>query len=147
MAAAPHDLTRRERDCVVALCRPALGDDVFAEPATVREIAAELVVSDAAVKQHLLHLYDKFAIPANGSHRRVALARELIRRDVIGLADLQPTVRRSKRDQAALAEGRAAYGSRDWETAFELLEGADAIEPLGAADLEQLAEAGMWTNR
>ncbi len=33
----------------------------------MREIPAELVVTDAAVKQHLLHLYDKFEIPA-GSH-------------------------------------------------------------------------------
>ena len=51
MADEPPELTRRERDVLVALCRPALGEGVFTEPATVREIAAELVVTDAAVKQ------------------------------------------------------------------------------------------------
>src|SRR6266568_3280157 len=141
------ELTRRERDVVVALCRPALSGGVFTEPATVREIAAELVVTDAAVKQHLLHLYDKFEIPADGSPRRAALAREAIRRNVIGLADLQPPARRGRHDEAMLQEGRSAYEAHDWETAFEFLDAADSAEPLGAADLERLADAGMWTNR
>jgi hypothetical protein len=109
----------------------------------VREIAAELVVTDAAVKQHLLHLYDKFEIPADGSRRRAALAREVIQRNVIGLADLQPPAQ----DGAMLEEGRSAYEAHDWETAFEFLDAADSAEPLGAADLERLADAGMWTNR
>ena len=52
------DLTRREKDVLAALCRPLFGADVVAQPASVREIATELVVTDAAVKQHLLHLYD-----------------------------------------------------------------------------------------
>jgi hypothetical protein len=68
MADELPDLTRRERDVLLALCRPALGDGVFTEPATVREVAAELVVTDAAVKQRLLHLYDKFATPAAVEH-------------------------------------------------------------------------------
>jgi tetratricopeptide (TPR) repeat protein len=143
----PDVLTRRERDVVVALCRPALSDGVFTEPATVREIAAELVVTDAAVKQHLLHLYDKFEIPADGSRRRAALAREAIRRNVIGLAELQPPARRGRQDGAMLQEGRSAYEAHDWETAFEFLDAADSAEPLGAVDLERLADAGMWTNR
>ena len=54
MAEELPELTRRERDVVVALCRPALDGEVFTEPATVREMAAELVVTDAAIKQHLL---------------------------------------------------------------------------------------------
>src|ERR1700690_3239810 len=89
MADELPELTRRERDVVVALCRPALGDGVFTEPATVREIASEVVVTDAAVKQHLLHLYDKFEIAPDGSRRRAALAREAIRRNAVGLSDLQ----------------------------------------------------------
>jgi hypothetical protein len=141
------ELTRRERDVVVALCRPALDGDVFTEPATVREIAAELVVTDAAVKQHLLNLYDKFQIPADGPNRRTALAREALRRNVIVVADLQPAARLTRHDEARLEEGRAAYEARDWETAFDLLDAADSLEPLGAADLERLADAGMWTNR
>ncbi|TMK60536.1 MAG: alpha/beta fold hydrolase [Actinobacteria bacterium] len=85
--ATPPDLTRRERDVLAALCRPALHGNVFEEPASVREIAAALVVTDAAVKQHLLHLYDKFGIAETGERRRVRLAREAIRRRAAVLTD------------------------------------------------------------
>jgi hypothetical protein len=89
----PPELTRRERDVLVALCRPALGGDVFTEPASVHEIAAALVVTDAAVKQHLLHLYDKFGIAETGERRRVRLAKEAIRRGAVARPD--PTVETS----------------------------------------------------
>lgn len=74
--AAP-ELTRRELDVLVSLCRPALSEDAFVTPATAREIAADLVVSEAAVKQHLLRLYQKFRIP-EGPNRRTRLANEVI---------------------------------------------------------------------
>ena len=146
MTAALPELTRRERDVLVALCRPALDGEIFTGPATVREIAAELVVTDAAVKQHLLHLYDKFEIPADGPNRRTALAREAIRRNVIDLTDLRAAPPLRVDDEATLTAGRAAYEARDWDTAFDLLGGADSREPLEASDLERLADAGMWTN-
>ena len=60
--AAP-ELTRRELDVLTSLCRPALSDEAFVSPATAREIAADLVVTEAAVKQHLLRLYQKFRVP------------------------------------------------------------------------------------
>jgi class 3 adenylate cyclase len=85
--ATPPDLTRRERDVLAALCRPALHGNVFEEPASVREIAAALVVTEAAVKQHLLHLYDKFGIAETGERRRIRLAREAIRRRAVVLSD------------------------------------------------------------
>lgn len=75
-SAAP-ELTRRELDVLVSLCRPALSDDAFVTPATAREIAGDLVVSEAAVKQHLLRLYQKFRIP-EGANRRTRLANEVI---------------------------------------------------------------------
>ncbi|HVT67363.1 MAG TPA: FHA domain-containing protein [Trebonia sp.] len=75
-SAAP-ELTRRELDVLVSLCRPALSDDAFVTPATAREIAADLVVSEAAVKQHLLRLYQKFRVP-QGPNRRTRLANEVI---------------------------------------------------------------------
>jgi hypothetical protein len=53
----PPELTRREHDVLVALCRPALDGELFTEPASVREIAAALVVTEAAVKQHLGNLW------------------------------------------------------------------------------------------
>jgi DNA-binding NarL/FixJ family response regulator len=86
--AAPPELTRRERDVLVALCRPPLRGDVFTEPASIREIAQALVVTDAAVKQHLLRLYDKFAIP-DGGRRRVRLANEALARGAVTLAALE----------------------------------------------------------
>ena len=74
--AAP-ELTRRELDVVTSLCRPALSDAAFVAPATAREIAVDLVVTEAAVKQHLLRLYQKFRI-AEGVNRRVRLANEVV---------------------------------------------------------------------
>lgn len=87
-AQPPPALTRRERDVLVALCRPVLSGDVFTEPASIRAVAAELVVSDAAVKQHLLNLYDKFAI-YDVDNRRLELANQAIRRGAVSIADLR----------------------------------------------------------
>lgn len=75
-SAAP-ELTRRELDVLTSLCRPALSEDAFVTPATAREIAGDLVVTEAAVKQHLLRLYQKFRIP-EGPNRRTRLANEII---------------------------------------------------------------------
>jgi hypothetical protein len=75
-SAAP-ELTRRELDVVTSLCRPALSDEAFVAPGTAREIACDLVVTEAAVKQHLLRLYQKFRIP-EGPNRRVRLANEVV---------------------------------------------------------------------
>jgi hypothetical protein len=75
-SAAP-ELTRRELDVLTSLCRPALSDEAFATPATAHEIASDLVVTEAAVKQHLLRLYQKFRI-AEGPNRRTRLANEVV---------------------------------------------------------------------
>lgn len=77
-APAP-ELTRREADVIAALCKPALSAAAFVAPATAREIAAELVVTEAAVKQHLLRLYTKLRID-QGPDRRVRLANEVMAR-------------------------------------------------------------------
>lgn len=82
------ELTRRERDVLLALCRPLLGTADFAQPASTQEIARELVVSEAGVKFHLANLYDKFAVdPAEGG-RRARLANEALRRGAVSRADL-----------------------------------------------------------
>ena len=83
--AAP-ELTRRELDVVTSLCRPALSDEAFATPATAHEIASDLVVTEAAVKQHLLRLYQKFRIP-EGPNRRTRLANEVV---ALGLVKPMP---------------------------------------------------------
>ena len=83
---AVPELTRRELDVLASLCRPALSDEAFATPATAHEIAADLVVTEAAVKQHLLRLYQKFRIP-EGPNRRTRLANEVV---AIGLVKPMP---------------------------------------------------------
>jgi hypothetical protein len=85
---APY-VTRREREVLVALCRPTFKGDYFTEPASVRGIAKELVVTEAAVKQHLSRLYDKFDIEEGTGERRVRLANEAMRRGAVGYDDLR----------------------------------------------------------
>jgi predicted component of type VI protein secretion system len=87
------DLTRRERDVLVALCRPLASSDPFPQPASIRAIATELVVTEAAVKQHLLHLYEKFGLHHRSENRRVRLANEVILRGMLTPTEL-------RRDQA-----------------------------------------------
>jgi pSer/pThr/pTyr-binding forkhead associated (FHA) protein len=86
-AKAP-DLTTRERDVLLALCRPLLARDLFNEPASTRAIAEELVITQAAVKQHLANLYDKFGVAADDDHRRARLANEALRRGAVSLSEL-----------------------------------------------------------
>jgi DNA-binding CsgD family transcriptional regulator len=87
-AAAAPQLTRRERDVLLALFGPAGSGEMFTEPASTREMAASLFVSEAAVKQHLAHLYDKFGI-YDTDRRRVRLANEALRRGAVHLGDLR----------------------------------------------------------
>ena len=72
----------------MVLCRPLVSDDPFPAAASVRRMAQELFVTEAAIKQHLQNLYDKFAIPTEGE-RRVRLANEAIRRGAVTLAMLR----------------------------------------------------------
>ena len=86
----PPRLTDGERRVLVELCRPLLAGNAFTPPASVRDIAARLYVTDAAIKQHLGRMYDKFAIGDDiGEPRRVRLANEALQRGAVSLADLQ----------------------------------------------------------
>jgi hypothetical protein len=100
-SAAP-ELTRRELDVIASLCRPAMSDDAFVTPATAREIAADLVVTEAAVKQHLLRLYSKLRI-AEGQNRRIRLANEVVS---LGLA--KPQMPEDQRSTPAAAHWASA---------------------------------------
>jgi DNA-binding NarL/FixJ family response regulator len=93
----PPTLTPRERDVLVALCRPVIGPGPFAQPATGAEIAKELVVSEATVKFHLSNLYDKFGIDEPGPNRRARLAEAALVRGAVQRAEL----RRATGDQPA----------------------------------------------
>ena len=87
--AGPPSLTPRERDVLVALCRPLLDRDMFTEPSTTRAIADELVITQAAVKQHLANLYDKFGVGSSDANRRARLANEALRRGAVSLSQLR----------------------------------------------------------
>jgi hypothetical protein len=81
------ELTRRERDVLVALCRPVLSRNLLTEPASIRGIATELVISESAVKKHLGRLYDKFEIHEPDERRRGRLVADAIRRGAVSLSD------------------------------------------------------------
>lgn len=88
----PPPLTRREHELLVALCRPLFAGAAFNQPASIRELAAELYVTEAAVKFHLANLYDKFGFTERqdtGPSRRVTLANEAVRRRAVTIADLR----------------------------------------------------------
>jgi hypothetical protein len=87
---AVPELTRRELDVLTSLCGPALSDEAFATPATAHEIAADLVVTEAAVKQHLLRLYQKFRVP-EGTNRRTRLANEVVALGIVKPMPVKPT--------------------------------------------------------
>jgi len=87
-AQLPPPLTRRELEVLMVLCRPLVSDDPFPAAASVRRMAEELFVTEAAIKQHLQNLDDKFAIPTEGE-RRARLANEAIRRGAVTLAMLR----------------------------------------------------------
>ena len=134
-------LTPRERDVLAALCRPVQTGDAYTEPASIREIAAELFVSEAAVKQHLLRLYDKFAIHSDEPRRRVRLANDVMR---LGLVSIDGARQAEARDLAE--RGREALLRGAWDGAYQALAAADATGPLSPADLEALGEAAVWTD-
>ena len=82
-------LTPREFDVLAALCSPVLAGEMFTEPSSTREIARMLVVTQAAVKQHLGNLYDKFGVDGAAERRRSRLANEAMARGVLSLSDLR----------------------------------------------------------
>lgn len=84
---APPRFTGRERDALVALCRPLLAGSMLAEPATTATIAAELVVTESAVKKLLARASDKLDL-LQGDRRRARLAAEALRLGVVTPADL-----------------------------------------------------------
>src|SRR6185369_15284259 len=88
-------LTRREREVLVELCRPLLERASFHEPAPTRDIARALFVTETAVKQHLLRMYEKLDVPESGNRRRAlanaALEQGILSASELGVADDAPS--------------------------------------------------------
>jgi hypothetical protein len=93
---AGPEVTRRELEVLRALCRPAQRQEAFVAPATARDIADELVVTEAAVKQHLLRLYQKFRVE-EGSNRRGRLANTVIALGVVRLPETEALAGQAER--------------------------------------------------
>jgi len=91
------EVTGREGQVLVELCRPYFANSRSKKAASKAHIADALFVGEPAVQQHLLHLYDKFAIEGRRGERRDLLAEAAIdmgvvrRRDYVDLDD--PTSR------------------------------------------------------
>jgi FHA domain len=80
----PPTLTRREQEVLTVLCQPLLLEPgLFPEPPSVRQMAAELFVSESAIKKHLANLYDRFGLHGSRERRRTRLAAEAIRRRAV----------------------------------------------------------------
>src|SRR5262245_33776918 len=130
----PPELTRRERDVLVALCRPLSPGVVFTEPASIREVADTLGISDAAVKQHLVNLYGKFGIFEGSERRRVRLANVALSEGVVSHDGTDAAPRPA--DSDPLTEARHAVALRSWARAYEFLARANlAGAELSASDL------------
>lgn len=86
-SAKPPEISRRERDVLVLLCAPLLRRNPFTAPASTQEIADALVISTAAVKGHLTHLYGKFGVRGE-REPRVRLANAAIRTGAISEGEL-----------------------------------------------------------
>jgi pSer/pThr/pTyr-binding forkhead associated (FHA) protein len=111
LKSATPELTRREADVVAALCKPALSADAFVAPATARDIAADLVVTEAAVKQHLLRLYHKLRI-GEGPNRRVRLANEVVARGLVRPLPPVPTVGPHEQGETKVPAGKPRADSQ-----------------------------------
>lgn len=85
--APPPEVSRRERDLLVALCRPLLVSSVLAEPASVGAMADELFVSESAIKKLLARTYDRFGLLGD-DRRRGRLAMEALNRGVVRVQDV-----------------------------------------------------------
>ena len=97
IAPAPK-LTKRQHEVVVALCRPLLSGDPFTPPTPVREMAQELYVTVAAVRENLSRLYLLFDVPLEGD-RRVQLANEAVRRGAVTAKDIEDADKQAGRSR------------------------------------------------
>jgi tetratricopeptide (TPR) repeat protein len=135
-------LTRRETDVLVALCAPLAEGGAFVEPASSRAVADALGISEAAVKQHLLQLYDKFDVD-DGERRRTRLANKAVAAGLIAVAD---GPKATAVDDVTAARKAAAL--RNWPRAIEHLSRVPAVRIEDSAeDQELLGEAAHWSGR
>jgi hypothetical protein len=85
------NLTQPQRQALVALCRPLMRGQGGATPASNREIAAELFLSEQTVKARLRQLFDVFQIePLHQNAKRARLAHRAMQLGLVTARDLDP---------------------------------------------------------
>jgi len=86
------DLTPREKEVLVELCRAYFvpSGTVLPTPASRREIATRMFVTEAAVQAHFGRLFDKFGMLDRDTNRREQLANEAIQRQCVTKRDYTP---------------------------------------------------------
>ena len=84
--AAPA-LTTPEIEVLRILCRPLLEGDLFTEPTSIDDMAAELGVSGVVVMDYLARLFARFDIDDRSSSPSARLAAEALRRGVVTITD------------------------------------------------------------
>jgi pSer/pThr/pTyr-binding forkhead associated (FHA) protein len=84
--AAPP-ITPRERAVLVELCRPFFSSNLVKKATSRRDMAQAMYTGDAAIQQHLGHLYDKFFIAEDSRDRRDLLAVAVMEAGIIGPKD------------------------------------------------------------
>jgi pSer/pThr/pTyr-binding forkhead associated (FHA) protein len=82
-------LSPAQRRVLVALCRPYGASDLFARPATNKQIGDELHLTVAAVKTHLRALFQRFGVEdLPNNEKRAELVRLGFERGAVSSADL-----------------------------------------------------------
>src|SRR3954452_15737683 len=78
-------LTDTQRQILTALCRPCIGKNRYATPATNQAIAGEVYLSVDAVKAHLRALYRKFGVePLPHNQKRARLVELVLEGGLLG---------------------------------------------------------------
>jgi hypothetical protein len=121
-------LTDTQREILSALCRPYLGEDRFARPASNSDIAAEVFLSVDAVKAHLRALYKAYGIESlPHNEKRARLVELVLESDALDRDGAPPTgpvpepsgwVRRRAALVLITATGTAAIGGLAVSGAF-----------------------------
>ena len=84
-------ISEAQRRVLVALCRPLASADGSGIPATNRQIAEELFLSQNGVKTHIRTLFAKFGIDELPQYsKRTELARRAMNSGLVGRHDLEP---------------------------------------------------------
>lgn len=141
-----QSLTDTQRQILLALCRPCIGENRYATPATNHDIAAEVFLSVDAVKAHLRTLYRKFDVePLPHNQKRIRLVELVLENRVFEADDLEPPRAAGERPPPGGGPaGPRRQGGRSAPPSRRLLIAAAAVGAVAIA-VGALALAGVFS--